>query len=79
MLTDNDILRLYQDTDFSGSFSGVKNLKHFIFTDFGQHISEARLYRILRTLPNYVYQIRPVRRYPTRNYQVDSFGKLMGK
>ena len=30
MLSDEDILKLYQDPTFPGSFSGVKNLKHFI-------------------------------------------------
>ena len=78
MLSDEDILKLYQDTNFAGSFSGVKNLKHFIKTDFGEDISEQRLYNVLKTLPNYIYQLRPVRKFPTRNYVSDSFCELMG-
>jgi hypothetical protein len=79
MLSDEFILEKYQDPTFSGSFSGVKNLKHFLKTDYNQDISEQRLYNVLKTLPNYIYQLRPKRKYPTRNYVSDSFGELMGK
>lgn len=78
-ISDEEILRLYKDPEFSGSFSGVKNLKHFIKTDRGIDVSEQRLYNVLKTLPDYIYQLRPVRKYPTRNYDIHSFGDLLGK
>jgi len=77
MLTDQEIIRLWQDPSFGGSFSGVKNLKHFLFTDLGETVSEQRLYNVLKTVPNYIYQLKPIRKFPTRNYVSDSFGKLM--
>lgn len=77
-LSDQKILQLYQDPSFYGSFSGVKNFQHFLFTDYGYHISSDRLYNLLKTLPNYIYNLRPKRKFPTRSYQIDSFGKLMG-
>ena len=77
MLSDEDILKLYQDPNFPGSFSGVKNLRHFIKTDLNENVSEQRLYSVLKTLPNYIYQLKPIRKYPTRNYVSDSFGELM--
>jgi hypothetical protein len=79
MLSDEDILKLYQDPTFGGSFSGVKNLKHFLKTDLNEDVSEQRLYNVLNTLPNYIYQLKPIRKFPTRNYVVDGFGQLMGK
>ena len=77
MLSDQDIKNLYTDKNFSGSFSGVRNLKLFLKTDYGEDVSSARLYRILKEIPNYIYQLRPIRKYPMRSYQVDSFGKLL--
>lgn len=77
MLSDEDILKLYQDPTFPGSFSGVKNLKHFIKTDLNENITEQRLYNVLKTLPNYIYQLKPIRKFPVRNYVSESFGQLM--
>lgn len=77
MLSDEDILKLYQNPNFPGSFSGIKNLKHFIKTDLNEDVSEKRLYAVLKTLPNYIYQLKPIRKFPVRNYVVDSFGELM--
>lgn len=79
MLSDEELLRLYQDKSFTGSYSGVSNFRHFIFTDFGELIPYNRIYKLLHTLPSYVYQLRSPRHFKTRSYQVDSFGKLMGK
>ncbi len=36
VLSDEDIVRLYQDPKFFGSFSGASNLRKFLFTDFGE-------------------------------------------
>lgn len=77
MLSDQEILKLYEDKNFMGSFSGVKNLKIFLKTDFNEDISTKRLYNILKKLPNYVQNLRRVRTFPRRPYDVDSFGKLL--
>lgn len=36
VLSDEDIIRLYQDPKFLGSFSGASNLHKFLFTDYGE-------------------------------------------
>lgn len=77
MLSDEEIKRLYEDKNFMGSFSGVKNLKIFLKTDYGENIPSKRLYNILKQLPNYVQNLRSVRTFPRRPYDVDSFGKLL--
>ena len=77
MLTDEEILKLYQDLNFKGSFSGVKNFKQFLKTDLDEDVSEQRIYNIFKTLPDYIVQLRPIRKYPTRNYVTESFGELM--
>lgn len=77
VLTDQEILKLYYNKDFMGSFSGMRNLKKWIFTDYGEDISLNRLYTIFKQTPDYVQNLRPVHNFPTRHYQVDSFGKLL--
>lgn len=77
MLSDDDILKLYEDKNFLGSFSGVQNFKIFLKTDYQEDISTKRLYNILKKLPNYVQNLRPVRKFARRPYNVDSFGKLL--
>lgn len=76
-LSDDDILKLSQDKSFMGSFSGVKNLQTFLMTDFGEHITLQRLYNIMKRSPDYLMNLRPVRRFPKRHYQVDSFASLL--
>jgi len=46
-------------------------------TDYGEDVSSARIHRILSSIPNYIYQLKAPKRYPTRAYDVDSFGKLL--
>lgn len=76
-LSDSDILKLLQDKSFMGSFSGVKNLQSFLLTDYGEHISLNRLYAILKKSPDYLMNLRPIRRFPKRHYQINSFGQLL--
>jgi hypothetical protein len=77
MLSDEDITNLWQNPQFMGSFSGVGTMQHFLFTDYGEHISAKRIAEILKKIPNYIYQLRPRRNFPTRSYDVDSYGKLL--
>jgi hypothetical protein len=77
MLSDDEITKLWQDPNFMGSFSSITTVQHFLFTDFGEHISAKRIANILKKIPNYIYQLRPIRKFPTRSYDVDSYGKLI--
>lgn len=76
-LSDEDIIKLSQDKNFLGSFSGMKTLQMFLFTDFHEHIPLHRLYSIMKKNPDYLMNLRPVRRFPVRHYQVYSFGQLL--
>jgi len=78
MLTDEQILKLSQDQSFMGSFSGVKNLQKFLFTDYGEHVPLQRLYNIMKKSPDYLMNLRPIRRFPRRKYEIYSFGQLLG-
>jgi len=76
-LSDSDILKLSQSKDFDGAFSGPANLRKFLYTDFGEDIPLRRIYNILKKSPDYLQNLRPVRRFPRRHYQVYSFGQLL--
>ena len=47
-LTDEDLVKLYQDPNFMGSYGGMSNFKHFLYTDYGEvsyHYVPYDLYR----------------------------------
>ena len=77
MLTDEDIIKLFRDPKFKGSFSGMKTFQIFLSTELNEDVSLQRLYNVIKTYPDYIYQLKPIRKFPTRNYVTDSFGELM--
>ena len=42
-----------------------------------QNIPASRLYRVLKTIPNYVYQLRAPRHIQKRSYEIDGYLKYM--
>jgi hypothetical protein len=79
VLTDDFIKSLYLSPEFEGSFSGMSTMKHFIEEKYNECVSLNRLYKIMKTLPEYVYQMKPIRKYRLRSYEVDGFAQLLGK
>ena len=77
MLTDEDLIKLFRNPEFGGSFSGMKNFQIFLKTDLNEDVSLQRLYNVIKNYPDYIYQLKPIRKFPTRNYVTDSFGELM--
>lgn len=76
-LSDSEILRLANDKSFGGAFSGVRTLQKFLLLDYGQHVSLKRLYSIMKKSPDYLMNLKPVRQFTRRHYQVYSFGQLL--
>jgi len=54
MLTNEDLLRLYQDKNFEGSYSGVRNFQLFLKIKLNEYVPEKRLLDVLKTLPLYI-------------------------
>lgn len=77
MLTDEEILQLYNDPLFDGSFSGVKTFRDFIYAEKKELIPEKRIYNILKKDKNYLLHMKPTRKFPTRPYDVQSFGNCV--
>lgn len=79
VLIDEYIKKLYVSKDFPGSFSGMATMKHFIQEIYEECIPMSRLYKVMKSLPEYVFQMKPIRKYKLRSYEVDGFGQLLGK
>lgn len=77
VLTDEDLARLYQDENFGGAFAGAKVFKQFLFTDLGEIVSLTRIYKVLNSLNFYNFQVRQIKRFPTRAYDVESYLELL--
>ena len=75
-MSSKEILKLYKDPNFDGSFSGVRTFCDFVFAEKGIKLSPKHVYDVLKTDPLYLMQMKPVRKFPTRPYDVQSFGNL---
>jgi len=76
MLSDKEILKLYKTPSFGGSFSGVRTFCDFVFVEKGIKLSPSHVYNVLKKDPLYLMQMKPVRKFPTRPYDVQSFGNI---
>ena len=76
-LSDSEILDLYQDTDFAGSFSGARSFQMFLKTDKDVDIPLTKIYSLLKQLPLYIMNQKRIRRFPRRKYVVTSFGQVV--
>jgi len=61
--TDQDILNLWKDKEFSGSFRGVRTFQACLKTDKNIDISENRLYTILKKEPLFLTHQRSKKKF----------------
>jgi len=66
MLSDEQILNLYKDTDFPGAWSGARTFQMFLKFDKHENMALHRIYKILKQIPLYVMNQRRIRRFPRR-------------
>lgn len=77
MLSDIDILNLWKDPNFAGSYSGIRTFHILLKTDLNQDIPEKRLFSILKQEPTYLIHLKPKRRFQRRAYDVRRYGELI--
>lgn len=75
MLSDQEILDLYQNVDFHGSFSGARNFQMFLKMDKNEDVPLKKIYCLLKQLPLYIMNQKRIRNFPRRKYNVTSFGQ----
>ena len=76
-LSDEKIRQLWRDPKFSGCFSGVRNFQASLGLEKNIHYSTSELFNILREDPDFVAEMRQVRkRFPRRPIMVHGVGRL---
>lgn len=76
MLSDEEILRLWRDPSFDGSYRGVRTFQAILKTNLNIDIALSRLYRVLSNDEIYLIHKRPEKRIQRRHYYVHSLGEL---
>ena len=76
-VNEEQILNLWKDISFPGSFRGVKTFQALLKTDKNIDISEKQLYEILKKEPNFlIHQVKPFK--PSyRSYVTHNYGELI--
>jgi transposase InsO family protein len=77
MLTDEEILKYYVDKNFPGSFASAKNLQWFLKAELNEKVPLSRIYKVLKSQPFFMYQLRRMKRFPRRRYDVKGFLELV--
>jgi IS30 family transposase len=76
VLTDNEILTHWKNPNFSGSYRGAKSFQIALFTDFGEHISMYRIYKVLKSEPVFLIHQKPIRKITRRPFDVKFYGQV---
>jgi len=76
-LSDEEILKLWHDPSFAGSFRGVRNFQALLKTDLNQNVSENRLLKVLKTDSLFLIHQKPIRHFERRHYDVSFYGQLV--
>jgi hypothetical protein len=76
-LTDEQILNLWKNPDFDGSFRGIRTFQAFLKTDKNIDVPEKRLYNILKNDAIYLLHLQPKRKFMRRKYDVRYYGELL--
>lgn len=76
-LSDTELVDLYQDETFPGSFAGARTFQQFLKTEKNENVPLSKIYKVLKSLPNYMYTLKPIRKYPRRKYDVKGYLELV--
>ena len=76
-LSDEDVIKLWHDPNFSGSFRGVRTFQTLLKTDLNVDISENRLLQIFKTDSLFLMHQKPRRNFNRRAYDINFYGQLV--
>lgn len=76
-LTDTELADLYQNETFPGSFSGARTFQQFLKTEKNENVPLSQIYKVLKSIPNYMYTLKPIKRFPRRQYDVKGYLELV--
>lgn len=76
-MNDEEILKLWKDPNFAGSFRGIKTFQVLLKTDLNIDISEKKLRNVLKSEPIYLIHKKPQRNFKRRFYDVKFYGEVV--
>lgn len=76
-ISDKEILRLWRDINFSGSYKGVKTFQLLLKTDLNLDIPERRLYNVLKNDPVFLIHLKPKRNFERRSFDLNYYGEVL--
>jgi hypothetical protein len=76
-ISDSNILKIWRDPSFNGSYRGIKTFQILLKTDLNIEVSEKRLYKVLKQDPIYLIHLRPHRHFERRHYDLRFYGELV--
>ena len=76
-VSDEEILKLWRDPNFAGSYRGVRAFQTLLKTDLNIDVSEQRLLNILKTDPLFLMHQTPKRHFQRRKYNIHFYGELV--
>ena len=76
-ISNEEILKLWRDPTFAGSYRGVRSFQTLLKTDLNINVSEKRLLDILKTDSLFLIHQTPKRNFERRKYNVNLYGELV--
>ena len=77
MVSEQEILQLWRDPNFSGSYRGIKTFQILLKTDKNIDISEKELYKILKKDSIFLIHQKPARNFDRRHYDIRFYGETV--
>lgn len=77
MVSDEELLQLWRDPNFSGSYRGIKTFQIFLKTDKNIDVSQEHLYKVVKRDPIFLIHQRPIRNIERRPYDVRFYGETV--
>ena len=74
-VSDEQLLQLWRDPNFSGSYRGIKTFQILLKTDKNIDVSQERLYSVVKKDPIFLIHQRPIRNIERRPYDIRFYGE----
>ena len=75
-VSDEELLRLWRDPNFSGSYRGARTFQVLLKTDLGIDVPLRRLYQVFKSDPIFLIHQKPIRNFSRRQIDVHNYGEL---
>lgn len=76
MVSDEELVKLWRDPTFDGSYRGVRTFQLLLKTNLNLDVPLERLYKVLNQDPIYLMHKPPLRHFERRSYIVHNLGEL---